>query len=147
MSDASGTEALRKPTHPEASAPPPEEHPEGPGIAIGKVVVVGVISILVFAVGSIWSYGIYKSTAREMNPADRPRIPAEMGREEIGIVDQVPFELNRWVSQYRDQYANEKGTGRLQTYGWVDRKAGTVRIPIDRAMDLLVQEQAKEPQK
>jgi len=26
----------------------------------------------------------------------------------------------------------------LATYGWVDEKAGTVRIPIDRAMDLIV---------
>ncbi len=28
---------------------------------------------------------------------------------------------------------------RLYTYGWIDQKAGTVHIPIDRAMDLLVQ--------
>jgi hypothetical protein len=27
----------------------------------------------------------------------------------------------------------------LQSYGWVDRKAGTVRLPIAYAMDLLVQ--------
>jgi hypothetical protein len=27
----------------------------------------------------------------------------------------------------------------LNGYGWVDRKAGVVRIPIERAMDLLVQ--------
>jgi hypothetical protein len=27
----------------------------------------------------------------------------------------------------------------LNGYGWVDRDAGTVRIPIDRAMELLVQ--------
>ena len=27
----------------------------------------------------------------------------------------------------------------LHSYGWVDRPAGTVRIPIDRAMELLVQ--------
>lgn len=27
----------------------------------------------------------------------------------------------------------------LSTYGWIDQKAGTVRIPIDRAMDLLAQ--------
>ena len=26
----------------------------------------------------------------------------------------------------------------LKTYGWVDRKTGVVRIPIERAMDLLV---------
>jgi hypothetical protein len=28
---------------------------------------------------------------------------------------------------------------RLYSYGWIDQKAGTVHIPIDRAMDLLVQ--------
>ena len=27
----------------------------------------------------------------------------------------------------------------LYSYGWADQQAGTVRIPIDRAMDLLVQ--------
>ena len=27
----------------------------------------------------------------------------------------------------------------LTTYGWVDRKGGIVRIPIDRAIDLLAQ--------
>ena len=27
----------------------------------------------------------------------------------------------------------------LNTYGWVDRKSGTVRIPIDRAMELQLQ--------
>jgi hypothetical protein len=27
----------------------------------------------------------------------------------------------------------------LNTYGWVDQKAGIVRIPIDRAMDLIAQ--------
>ena len=29
---------------------------------------------------------------------------------------------------------------KLNSYGWVDQKAGAVRIPIDRAMDLLVQQ-------
>jgi hypothetical protein len=28
----------------------------------------------------------------------------------------------------------------LSTYGWVDQSAGTVHIPIDRAMDLLAQQ-------
>jgi hypothetical protein len=32
---------------------------------------------------------------------------------------------------------NEQNT--LYTYGWVDEKAGTVHIPIERAMDLIVQ--------
>jgi hypothetical protein len=29
----------------------------------------------------------------------------------------------------------------LRSYGWIDRPSGTVRIPIDRAMDLLAAEQ------
>ena len=27
----------------------------------------------------------------------------------------------------------------LSSYGWVDREAGVVRIPIDRAMDLVAE--------
>ena len=30
------------------------------------------------------------------------------------------------------------------SYGWVDQKAGVVRLPIDRAMELVVREHAKK---
>ena len=33
----------------------------------------------------------------------------------------------------------------LRSYGWVDRSAGTVRIPIDRAMELIAQRAARKP--
>jgi hypothetical protein len=39
--------------------------------------------------------------------------------------------------QLNDDLVRQENT--LYSYGWVDEKAGTVRIPIDRAMDLLVQ--------
>jgi hypothetical protein len=39
--------------------------------------------------------------------------------------------------QLNDIRTEEERT--LYSYGWVDEKAGTVRIPIDRAMDLIVQ--------
>jgi hypothetical protein len=32
----------------------------------------------------------------------------------------------------------------LTTYGWIDQKAGQVRLPIDRAIELTVQEHAKK---
>ena len=41
-----------------------------------------------------------------------------------------------WASLDRDSDAH------LHTYGWIDRRHGVVRIPIDRAMDLLAQEAA-----
>jgi hypothetical protein len=34
---------------------------------------------------------------------------------------------------------------RLTTYGWVDKEKGVVRIPIDRAMTLLVEEVGETP--
>ena len=44
------------------------------------------------------------------------------------------------VTPARDlrQYMDQQGAV-LNSYGWVDQKAGVVRIPIDRAMDLLLQ--------
>ena len=33
----------------------------------------------------------------------------------------------------------------LHTYGWIGRRHGIVRIPIDRAMDLLAREAARQP--
>jgi hypothetical protein len=36
------------------------------------------------------------------------------------------------------QYCREKEQ-RLQSYGWVDRQQGVVRIPVSRAMDLIAQ--------
>jgi hypothetical protein len=142
MTDAAATEPVRTPSHVAEALPPPEAQ-EGTGIAMGTVVAVGIISVVLFARGSLWAYRIFQTTTREMNPAGHPYIPAAIGQEEINIVDQVPFELNRWVTRYRDEYVNEKGTGRLQTYGWTDPKKGTIHIPIDRAMDLIVEEQQK----
>lgn len=34
----------------------------------------------------------------------------------------------------------------LNSYGWVDRQAGIVRIPIERAMQLLVEEEGLAPE-
>jgi hypothetical protein len=44
------------------------------------------------------------------------------------------------VTPARDlrEYVHQQD-GILNSYGWVDQKAGVVRIPIDRAMELLLQ--------
>ncbi len=129
-------EATREPTHPTEQLPPPDEQ-QGQDIHFGKVIAVGVVALIIFALGSVWSVSILHTRQKEMNPG-RASLPAELGQEEIGIVDQVPFDLNRWVHKYK-QEQNQ----RLDSYGWVDRKAGTIHVPIERAMDMLVQEQKK----
>ena len=38
----------------------------------------------------------------------------------------------------------QKEHAEATTYGWVDQKAGIVRLPLDRALELTVQEHAKK---
>jgi hypothetical protein len=37
------------------------------------------------------------------------------------------------------QQLREAESAKLNSYGWIDKSTGVVRIPIDRAMDLLAQ--------
>jgi hypothetical protein len=39
----------------------------------------------------------------------------------------------------------EREATRLSTYQWVDQKAGIVRIPVERALELTLRDQGKEP--
>jgi hypothetical protein len=67
---------------------------------------------------------------RELPPASVPRLQVE-----------APEDLHQYLKQ-QDEV--------LHSYGWVDQKDGVARIPIDRAMDLLIQRglpvQAAPPQ-
>lgn len=131
------SEAVREPSHATEALPLPDDQ-QGQDIQFGKVIAVGLISLAIFAIGSVWAVSILHTKQKEMNPSGRVALPAELGQEEVGIVDQVPFDLNRWVQKYKQEQGQ-----RLDSYGWVDRKAEKIHLPIDRAMDLLVQEQAK----
>jgi hypothetical protein len=109
-------------------------------IAFGKVIAVGVFSIVLFVVGSIWALKIRTATEASMNAAGsrNTALPAGFGAEEQGIVDQIPFELNTWVAKDRLE-ANAK----LKGYSWVDQQAGVIHVPIERAMELVVAESGK----
>ncbi len=73
-------------------------------------------------------------------PADTRRIPPQYGNDyEKYLKEGFPapqLEVNE-RTELNGERLREEDT--LSTYGWVDQKAGTVRIPIDRAMDLLAQ--------
>ena len=60
-----------------------------------------------------------------------------MTQEEI-VYQNVLSKMDPRLEQYK---AAEDSI--LTSYGWVDSTAGVVRIPIDRAMDLMVEEAKK----
>lgn len=51
----------------------------------------------------------------------------------------TPAERRKLLADNREKEAKE-----ATSYGWVDQKAGVVRLPIDRAIELTVRDHAKK---
>ncbi len=100
---------------------------------------VGIGSILIFAVATVWSTHSLNSTRAEMQPGGPPPLPKQVDQYEVGIVNQRVFALDQRAAQKRLQQME-----RLRSYGWVDREAGVAHIPIDEAMKMFIAEQAKK---
>lgn len=116
-----------------------EGHPPGHGhvrseddrIPSLPIVAVGVGALLLFALASFVTLSFLR-----VREGDRPLLPVpqEIGLNKIGMVEQQLFEsTNRGE---RDRAARKE---RLGSYGWIDRRAGIVRLPIERAMELSAQ--------
>ena len=98
-----------------------------------KVVAVGVVSLVIFAVATVWAISILHTERASYKGREEGKVGTEIGKGEIGIVDQVPFAKDERLQVWR----NERNAW-LNGYDWVDRPHGLVHIPIDRAMDALV---------
>ena len=129
-----------EPSHSTEHMPPPPAQAEE-GIAWFGVIGTGLAAILLFALATFVVYRYMGHREKLLQAGGSLPIPAQMGRAEIGIVDQVPFDVTRALQAYRQERIE-----RLSSWGWMDRKQGTIHIPIERAMDLVLEEQ-KEPKK
>jgi hypothetical protein len=117
-------------------APPPPlgRPPEEERLPFGRVVGAAITALVLFTVAVVWERTmladeVHTALPHGEAPADR------VGREEIGIVDQRMFELEGRADRLRRDQLQ-----RLGSYGWVDRDAGVIHVPIQRAMDDVVQE-------
>jgi hypothetical protein len=99
-------------------------------IGTPRILAVGAASLIFFAVASWFTirYG-YDRTRAEMLPDGPAAQPAEIGKNKIGIVEQRLFSLAVEPTEWRKNQVQ-----RLQSWGWVDRKAGVIHVPIDQAM-------------
>jgi hypothetical protein len=111
------------------------------GIVYFLLTLAVVTVICLFGIRTLYSY--LDRRERVEQPAVNPlvtNVPADTRHIAPGY-PQAAFPSPRLEENERDQLngflAGEQQ--QLYTYGWVDQKAGIMHIPIERAMDLLVQ--------
>jgi hypothetical protein len=99
-------------------------------VNFGKVILVGVVSLVIFAASIAWAAAIWHdSMAKAEARAGKARL-FDTKRTEIGIVDQVPFNSDKRLPKWRHDRKVE-----LESYGWVDKAKGVVHMPIETAME------------
>ena len=133
--------------------PHPAKQPAHGGYERRDIGAAGVLYFLAFlaALGVLTHFLVngLNSYLTKRNAADQPavsplaNVPANTRHLSVDYRDylkqnfpapQLEIDERTQLNQIRTQEA-----GTLSTYDYIDQKAGTVRIPIERAMDLIVQ--------
>jgi hypothetical protein len=96
-----------------------------------KVILVGVVSLAIFAGSTVWAALILSHETKKVEQATGvTHRPLRVEQEEIGIVDQVPFSVDTRLHRWRKEHS-----ARLNGYGWIDRGKGIAHVPIERALE------------
>lgn len=123
------TELHRDDVH-HASAHPPAEEDR---IGSRTIVMVGVGALLVFFVASLAAIGAMKRQQGRINPDGAAPLPAELGQSKIGLLEQRLFENSNQAD-----VVHRVQRSKLESYGWVDREQGIIRMPIDRGIQMVI---------
>ncbi len=96
-----------------------------------QLAIIATVMILItgFIVAALWASLFFYP--RELVLA---RVPAEplIGTSQLGAMPRLDDDTAEFLDELRESHIET-----LNSYGWVDRERGVVRIPIERAMELL----------
>jgi hypothetical protein len=119
---------------------PPAHGAGGPGyeksdLPVKTITVALILVGALMVLGLLVSLGVFNLLSERRAPLIPPAPPQATGTE--GDLRQEPPLLADAPKDLAAMRAEENKI--LTTYGWTDREAGRVRIPIDRAMALLLE--------
>lgn len=143
MSNKSKVEVESRVIHGAHGVSAEEDH-----ILTGKVIQVGVGSIIIFIVGGIWAWRLQIATTKEFAPEGSAPIPALITPDsehrtayEIGIVNQRLFT--------QDTHAEDKIRSQQEALdkGYAEERNVVSRIPLNQAMEQVIAQQASARQK
>ncbi|NJN99495.1 MAG: hypothetical protein HC875_38045 [Anaerolineales bacterium] len=93
-------------------------------------ILAGVVIVVFVVIGLLYNFLNYNQAARSAPPP--PLLEEAQGLPPGPLLQRNP-------QQDMQEMANEQD-GILNNYGWVDKEAGVVRIPIERAMELTLEQ-------
>jgi hypothetical protein len=104
------------------------EHTDIPVRMIGKYMIGLAVSgvVIVIVLGALWN--LFGRAIPE-----EARVPAWQGPRELPPTPRLQIAPSVDLAEYR-----QKEFERLNNYGWVDRGAGKVHVPIDQAIDSML---------
>jgi hypothetical protein len=102
--------------------------------SIRAIVITGVALAIGAAIVCVIVYGIFQFLAEQPVTTARPNPMAETDRQQFPPVPRIEEHPAIELDQLHVEEDHI-----LNTYGWVDKRAGVVRIPIDRAIELQLQ--------
>lgn len=119
--------------------PAPSRNPSGPDysdrdIPIGKIMLFGFYIAIFTGVSFVGLRLMYKAMSRQAEQADAA--VSAFVREQRTLPPEPRLQVDEpatWARELARQNALISG------YAWVDQQAGVVRIPVDRAIDLLAE--------
>jgi hypothetical protein len=91
-------------------------------VGLGLAFLVAMVALMIY--GILWYLGAHPAFTARVNP---------MALEDSQIPPRPRLEEHPAI-EIQQLHAQEDRI--LSTYGWMDKKTGVVRIPIDRAMEL-----------
>jgi hypothetical protein len=110
-------------------------HQEEDVVASGRLVRIGAVCVVVGAIGVLAAGGLLAKSRGQEKPTVADEAGQAAAARELSRVEQTPIRDTRAAEDLRVERRRD-----LAAWGWVDRDAGIARIPIERAMDLVVKE-------
>jgi hypothetical protein len=101
------------------------------------VVALGVVLVVASIFAMIVVFGLFRTFQKGASARDAASLAAAGAERRPDTLPPAPRLQIHAVRHWRDFRDAEKE--RLDTYGWMDRKTGAVHIPIERAMDLVLE--------
>ncbi len=118
---------------PEPHAPAVEPDTVSASVVIALALVLAGAAV----VASLLIYVLFQGNTKGAEKKERAAIAAAGLAHEPNVIPPAPRLQIQPVRHWKDFRQAE--LDRLATYGWMDRSAGTVHIPIERAMDLVLE--------